>query len=136
MSVRFRLLSLLSCFLALAACKSGGIREQVQDLDYAINDYAYALRWSRNGDAVDYHRNRDGSRPGIDLDGMKAIRVTGFTIAEKILSEDATGASVKGVLNYYHEDYGTLRTLDYSQSWWYEPESEKWYLESDFPRFQ
>ena len=128
--------ALLACLFLLAACKEGGVRKQVQDLDYAINDYAYALRWSRAGHAVEYHLRRDGSRPDIDLERLDGVRVTGFTITEKTLDADAGGASVKGELNYYHDDYGTLRTLEYSQSWWYEPETGRWYVESDFPQFR
>ncbi|MEX2353226.1 MAG: hypothetical protein WD709_03490 [Gammaproteobacteria bacterium] len=135
MIVRIKIMALL---LLLSACGGGdsGVRKMVQDLDYAINDYAYALRWARTDDAVAYHVNRDGSKPDIDLSDMDAIRVTGFTITEKVLNDDVTAATVSGELNYYHNDYGTLREIEYHQSWWYEPESKKWYVESDFPEFK
>ena len=136
MPFTYRLVVLLTCLAALAACRESGVRKQVQDLDYAINDYAYALRWSRTDDAVAYHVNRDGTRPDIDLGGMEGVRVTGFKITGKTLDPDLAGASVSGELNYYHSDYGTLRTLDFSQSWWFEPESGKWYVDSAFPRFE
>jgi len=122
--------------LVISACGDAGIRKMVQDLDYAIDDYAYALRWSRSNDAVAYHLNRDGSRPQIELSVMESIRVTGFTIKGKALNDDLTEATVNGELEYYHNEYGTLRKTNYSQSWWYEPESKKWYVESDFPEFK
>jgi hypothetical protein len=131
-----RKINILVLLFALTACGDSGVRKTVQDLDFAINDYAYALRWSRVDDAVAYHVNRDGDRPDIDLSAMQAIRVTGFTIREKNLNDDITGATVSGELDYYHNEYGTLRKVAYSQSWWYEPESKKWYLESDFPEFK
>ena len=133
MTAKIKVLVLL---LILSACGDAVIRERVEDLDYAIDNYAYALRWSRSNDAVAYHKNRDGSKPAIDVSAMEVIRVTGFTIREKTLNSDNTGASVKGELSYYHNDYATLRTIEYSQSWWYEPESKKWYLDSEFPQFR
>lgn len=127
---------ILALVMILTACGDSGIRKTVQDLDFAINDYAYALRWSRSDDAIAYHVNQDGSRPDIDISVMNAIRVTGFTIKQKDLNDDITAATVSGELDYYHNEYGTLRKIDYQQSWWYEPESKKWYLESDFPEFK
>jgi len=131
-----RNICILVAMLILGGCGDSGVRKTVQDLDFAINDYAYALRWSRTEDAVAYHVNRDGSRPNIDLTAMQAIRVTGFTIKEKNLNDDITAATVIGELDYYHNEYGTLRKIGYSQSWWHEPETKKWYLDSDFPEFK
>jgi hypothetical protein len=133
MTAKIKVLVLL---LILSACGDTAIRKRVEDLDYAIDSYAYALRWSRSKDAIAYHLNRDKSRPTTDVSAMEVIRVTGFTILDKTLNSDNTGASVKGELSYYHNDYATLRTIEYSQSWWYEPESKKWYLDSEFPQFK
>jgi len=131
-----RKIVVLLLMLVLTACGDSGIRKQVENLDHAIDEYAYALRWLRKNDAVAYHMNRDGSRPEIDTSAMDVIRVTGFTIQEKKLNPDHTGATVTGELNYYHNEYGMLRTIIYTQSWWLEPESEKWYLDSEFPQFK
>jgi hypothetical protein len=122
--------------MLLAGCGDAVVRERVTDLDYAIDSYAYALRWSRSNDAVAYHMNRDGTRPVIDASAMSQIRVTGFSISEKTLDSDHNCASVKGVLNYYHNNGATLRTVEYTQTWWFEPESGKWYIDSAFPQFK
>ena len=127
----------LLLILVLTGCGGdSGIRKQIENLDDAINDYAYALRWLRKNDAVAYHMNLDGSRPEIDTSAMDVIRVTGFTIKKKELSPDNTGATVSGELNYYHNEYGMLRTITYSQTWWFEPVSKRWYLDSEFPQFK
>jgi len=67
---------------------------------------------------------------------METIRVTGFTITEKTLNEDVTEAVVKGELNYYRVDYGTLKKIDLNQTWWFEPDSKEWFLQSEFPQFK
>lgn len=133
MTLKIRLLTLM---LFLSACGDVAIRERVEDLDYAIDNYAYALRWSRSKDAVAYHMNRDGTRPSIDASVMEQIRVTGFTLTEKTLAPDHTEATVKGVLNYYYNNGVTLRTVEYAQSWWYQEETGKWYIDSEFPQFK
>lgn len=122
--------------MVLTACGSPAVRTQVESLDRAIDEYAYALRWLRKNDAVAYHMNRDGTRPHIDTSVMDVIRVTGFTIEEKTLGPEMTTATVVGELNYYHNEYGMLRTIEYRQSWWYDGESKRWYLDSEFPRFK
>lgn len=122
--------------LTLAACADNAIRKQVEDLDHAIDSYAYALRWMRKNDAVAYHMRPDGSKPAIDTSMLDVVRVTGFNITEKTLNTEHTGATVSGELNYIHIEYGTLRTINFNQSWWYEPETKKWYLDSEFPQFK
>ena len=72
----------------------------------------------------------------INLEPMETIRVTGYHIKDKIINEDFTEASVSGELNYYHTEYGTLKKIPLSQKWWFEEESDRWFLESDFPTFE
>ncbi len=127
---------MLMLLLALVACGDAGVRKKVENLDTVIDEYAYALRWMRKNDAVAYHMKRDKTRPNIDTSEMDVIRVTGFTIKEKTLNTDMTGATVVGELVYYHNEYGTLKTITYTQSWWYDAEAKKWYTESDFPEFK
>ncbi len=122
--------------LTVVACGNSGVRQKVENLDAVIDEYAYALRWLRKNDAVAYHMQRDGTRPQIDTSVMDVIRVTGFTITEKTLNAELTEGKVVGELSYYHNEYGMLRTINYTQSWWYDAEAKKWYLESDFPAFK
>lgn len=132
--IRMLLIAVLA--ISLAACGGSATRDKVGNLDRAINDYAYALRWLRKNDAVAYHMNRDRTRPTIDTSALDVIRVTGFNIREKTLDEDMNGAAVVGNLDYYHNEHGMLRTLEYRQDWWYDEESKKWYIESGFPEFK
>ncbi len=103
---------ILSCLLTIISCSGGQVKKKVKDLDYAINEYAFALRWSRPSDAADYHVRQDGSKTELDLSVMETFRVTGFAIMGKTSNEDITEAVVKGELNYYRVDYGTLKKVD------------------------
>lgn len=127
---------ILILLFTITACGDAGVKKKVEDLDHSIDAYAYALRWGRTNDVVAYHVYRDASKPEIDMSVMDVIRVTGYTIKEKKLNDDITEADVVGQLDYYHNEYGTLKKLEYRQSWWFEPETKKWYLESEFPEFR
>jgi len=76
---------LLCMMLAVSACGDATVRKRVQDIDYAIDAYAYALRWARIDDAIEYHMDRDGKRPEIDPSVMDDIRVTGLPSGKKPL---------------------------------------------------
>ena len=44
-------------------------------------------------------------------------------------------ATVTAELSYYHLDHPSVRDLVDTQVWWYDIESERWYLDSAFPPF-
>ncbi len=125
----------ISTFMALLSCGGTAERQKIATLSDAIDDYAYALRWGRTDDAVSYHFNEDGTRPQIDSSVMDSVRVTGFEIMDRTVNPEQTEATVKGELKYYQNDSATIRTLEYDQHWWYEPDSGQWFLDSNFPDF-
>jgi hypothetical protein len=131
-----KLTVLLIMFSVLIGCSSTGEQKKLVSLNDAIDEYAYAMRFGRIDDAVSYHINEEGIKPDIDLSIMNSIRVTGFSIKERTVNPEQTEATVESEFNYYHDQYGTLRTLEYSQHWWYEPGSNRWFLDSEFPPFR
>jgi hypothetical protein len=136
MNRSYKIIVLTALLLSMSACGSTGEKQKLETLNDAIDNYAYALRWGRIDDAVAYHINKNGIKPEIDLALMKSIRVTGFTIRGRDVNPEQTEATVKGEFNYYHDQYGTLRTMEYTQNWWYQPETKKWFLDSEFPVFR
>ncbi|MGY8813495.1 MAG: hypothetical protein ACKVHQ_02095 [Gammaproteobacteria bacterium] len=123
-------------FLFHFGCGSPGEVKKLGALDDAINEYAYALRWGRIDDALAFHIDEDGVRPDIDVSNMKFIRVTGFDIKRRTVNPEQTEATVQSELNYYNDQYGTLKSLEYAQLWWYQPDTKKWLLNSEYPQFQ
>jgi len=132
----FRKLFIVSLAVLLTACGAAETRHKLGNLDHAIDEYAYALRWQRIDDAVAFHKRKDGTKPNIDTSTMNNVRVTGFKIDKRILSDDMTSATVTGELDYYKEDVGTLHKLHFEQHWWYDEDAKHWYLSSDFPKFK
>lgn len=134
--VMVRNLLVISLAMLLCACASAPDRIKLNRLDKAIDEYGYALRWQRIDDAIAFHKQQDGTRPDIEASVMDDIRVTGFNIDKRTLIGDLTEAEVSGVLTYYKEDYGTVEKLRFEQHWWFDPETERWFLDSDFPHFE
>ena len=122
--------------LSLTGCNSSGTRKKMETLEDSINQYAFALRWGRYEDAYNYHIDEQGNKAEMHLDRLEPIRVTGFHIIEKTVNAELTEAMVKGDLNYYHNEYGTLRKAPLEQTWWYREEDKKWYLKTPFPEFK
>ena len=127
---------IMTLLLTLIACADNLVREKAEDLDAAIDNYAYALRWQRKNDAVAYHVKPDGTKPVIDTSMLDVIRITDFTITEKTVNPEITGADVAGEFDYIHNEFGTLRKISFTQKWRYEPETKKWFLDSEFPQFK
>lgn len=128
---------ILICFLiaGLAACGMAQ-KKKMNDLNRSVESYVAALRWSRTEDARGFHLDRDHNKPEIDTSAMDEIRVTGYKIRKRIVNEALNEATITADLDYYNEEYGTLKNMTLVQQWWYDPEAERWFIESDFPTFE
>ena len=128
-------LVMIFCVL-ITACSGMEVRNQVDKLEAALEEYGAALRWGRINMAYAYHVYRDGEQPEFDLTKMENYSVTDFKPVSPVVNEDGTEATVPVEIDYYDEQYGTLRKIKYTQLWWYREESKRWYIESDFPDFK
>lgn len=121
-----------------AATGCGGVsaKKKLELLDEALIQYSQALRWGRYEDVQQYHMNRHGERTPVDQAAMQPIRVTGISIQNKTVNEEVSEAIVTGQINFYHTNYGTLRQAPVNQTWWFEPESKRWFMDGEFPVFK
>ena len=126
---------LLILVLLLAACNGVGTRKKGDGLVTAMDEYVAALRWGRFDKATEYHMDKNGEHAVIDTSQVEYIRVTGHTIKKKTVNEDLDEAAVKMEIQYYHNEYGTLKKIVIDQIWWYQEDARKWFLSSDFPKF-
>lgn len=120
----------------VAACANISISNQADKLRTALSDYGAALRWGRYNQAYAYHFDRDGNQPKVDFNELEKYSVTSYKPLDPILNEDATEATVPVEIDYYNEQYGTLKKFKYTQKWWYNPEVKRWLTASEFPVFK
>ena len=131
-----RNLILILAFVAQLAGCGGMERHRLDQLDQALIRYAQALRWQRYEDAQEYHMTREGERKRIDQEALRHIRIAGYAIQEKNMSEDMLEADVVGVMEYYNDSRGTVQKIPFQQAWWFEPESKRWLTTGELPQFK
>jgi hypothetical protein len=122
--------------LVLTGCASMESKERIEALDWSLITYGKALRWGDYEEAALYRLPRDG-RPvrSVNRDDFKDIRVSSYQIFEQRFNRAQTEARVTMSISYYHEDTGTARTITDQQTWWYEPNQKRWFLDGDLPEF-
>lgn len=134
MAAQSRVLLILVAAL-LAACGSLGVKNRASILDDNLRAYSKLLRWGEYEQAANYIARRDHEAEPIDFGKLAGIRVTAYRELERILTEDAKEAHIRVKIEFYHEDTGVVHTLEDTQTWWYEPDAERWFLDSPLPDF-
>lgn len=127
---------LLVVLVVAAGCNNINVRNNVSKLDTSLRHYGADLRWGRFNQAYQYHLGREGTRPTVDMAKMENFSVTDFKPIDPVVNETATEAEVPVEIDYYDEQYGTLKKIRYTQYWWFDPESKHWFTESDYPAFK
>ncbi|HKK16139.1 MAG TPA: hypothetical protein VJ981_05495 [Gammaproteobacteria bacterium] len=126
----------LILLLATGGCNNINVKNQVSKLDTSLRHYGADLRWGRFNQAYQYHVSREGTRPAIDLANLENFSVTNFKPIDPVVNEIGTEAEIPVEIDYYDEQYGTLKKIRYTQHWWYDTESKHWFTESDYPHFK
>jgi hypothetical protein len=130
-----KLIFLFTLVLMMTACNGVGTRQKADGLEKAIDEYVAALRWGRFDKAKEYHINKEGTRPEIDSSQLEYIRVTGHTVKKKTVNEEIDEATLQMEIQYYHNEYATLKKIIIDQVWWFQEDAKTWFLSSDFPEF-
>ena len=120
---------------SLDGCATKKKNQTLSTFDETTRLYGRLLRWREFEGAVNMIRHQDESTVEINLDGFEDIRVTNYEIKKVVLSEDLKTAVVEADISYYFETTNIVKTIRDMQNWWYLEESEKWFLDDDFPAF-
>jgi hypothetical protein len=122
--------------ILVTACSGLNVKNQADKLRTALDDYGAALRWGRYNHAYVFHIDQQGKQPEVDLNALEKYSVTAFRPVDPVLNEDATEATIPVEIDYYDEQYGTLKKFKYIQKWWFNAEIKRWLIASDFPIFE
>lgn len=123
---------LITMLVLLVACNGTSVKRRVRILDESITDYNVGLRWSMLNKIEEYHMHKDGEKPKMDREAMEDIRVTGYNIQDQVINDDVTEAVIKGEVDYYKTNSGTVKKLSFTHNWWFDEEKKRWFNESDF----
>lgn len=134
--MNLRNILLLFALVAMTGCAGANLKNQVDKLNTALTQYGVALRWAYYNQAISYHVNREGEQALVDRNHLEHFNVTAFRPVDPVVNEDGTEATIPVEIDYYDKEYGTLRNIKLIQYWWYNEESKRWFIESEFPVFK
>jgi hypothetical protein len=132
---KFRMAVYVLC-LVLAACNGTNVRLKANSLETAIDEYSAAWRWALYTNITAMHQDKDGGQFELDAERLKTVRITAYRVAEKIINEAVTEATVKGEIEYYNTTQGTLKKVSFEHHWWYDEARKAWLNASQIPQFK
>jgi hypothetical protein len=126
---------LLGLALIGAGCSSVEVRSKVNVYNDTVKNYAKLLRWGFYEDAYAYHRLKDGEAEldEVDFEALKDVRVTKLVMKSKSMDEDTMEGEIGFSLDYYNNYTGYVHSLSVRQDWWFDPGSETWHIDEQFP---
>lgn len=129
-------LSAALCCLLLVGCVSTRDDNRGRELDASLKTFTKLMRWGEFESASAYLVSRDGAPRAVNLDRLRGFRITQFEVSSQIVANDGAEVKVQHRVQYYGEDSGVVRTLQYDQNWWYDPERRRWFVDSDLPELK
>jgi hypothetical protein len=129
------IVSLLLTSFILLGCGSMEKRDLAEAFRNQTRAYEKAIRWREYGLAAGMREPRKGTVEPFDPDRFKEIRVTRYQVTRREFTEDNKEATVTAIIDFYHERENRVKTITDRQSWWYDEEKERWFLDGDLPAF-
>ena len=101
--------------------------------------YRSAVRWAEYDEAFSYIKMRDGTPREPDLDYLEKIEVTGYEIVKRT-SEARTETTPEEIqvtveIDFLRDASPSLNKFKREETWWFDEEAEKWYLDGNLPDF-
>ena len=129
-------LAVLVLSLDVAGCAQFERHQQNISMQDRTNSYRKAIRWSEYDIAKSFIQRQDESAYEYDADFYNAIRVVENEIESREIFSGEGFAKVYSKVKFYHVDYNTVTDLVDEQLWWYDEETENWYLDGGFPNYK
>lgn len=131
-----QLLALALTVGLLPACASMKEEKRANKLQEATQAYMSSLRWGYYDLASQMIANRESAPEPIDFDFLKKIHVTSYDTLNQFSNPALDSVQYWVQINYYHIDYGTVRSITDHQNWRYDEEAERWFLDGNLPDFK
>ena len=110
-------------------------KNQASRLDQSIRAYVGAIRWGNFETAVAFAVPRAGAQ-AVNPASFDGIKVTGYTVRIKSVSEAVDEADVHLSFSYYDDAQGTVGSIDQDATWYLDRERKSWLMDDVLPRFK
>ncbi len=127
------LLSVLCGALVLSACST--TPTELETLDETLQSYERAIRWGDFPTAFVFQKEPKAI-PDWERHALRGIRVTSYRTINKEVNPEMTEAKIMVDIRYYFDNSARERVLTDRQVWSYNKSSERWLLDTSFPKFK
>ncbi len=132
-SNRLTFLTLLVCLVS--GCGHLGTNDRQSSLIVATETYRELFRWGNFGQAALYLKARDETLSTPDFPQMARFKISSYETSQVVQNSTFDEARLVAQIEYYELDSRVLRTLRDEQFWWFDKQTEKWFLGSPMPTF-
>jgi sensor c-di-GMP phosphodiesterase-like protein len=129
-------LILFVCLALTAGCAAYSDMKKQDDFSETTKSYEKMIFWSNYDTADSFRDPQEREIHPADIDGLKDIKVTSYSVKKVSVSEDQAEVRQTVEIGYYRVDEVTLKTLRDQQVWIYNPMAKRWYLQSGLPLFK
>ncbi|MGD8962714.1 MAG: hypothetical protein PVF29_04300 [Desulfobacterales bacterium] len=121
--------------LLILGCASMKTGEKMSQFDETSRAYLRAIRWGEYEAAFSFKKltARDEELP--DFENYRTVKVTNYKVKQTIISKDRSKIIQIVDFQYYRMKDVIVKNLIDRQKWEYDPEQEKWFLQSNLPEF-
>lgn len=139
--MRVQSLSVLAVLAAVFTAAASGCAQiekesRLLKLDQAVRLYADSIRWGDFEMASGLIRRRDGKVSSMTAGRSPGVRVTGYASTISSVNEEHNEATVATSFDYYFPDTSRVRNVSQTDLWWFDPSTEKWYMDGSLPEFR
>ena len=129
---------LLAAAIALPLGGCGGMKRQEHSvrLDDSLRAYTEAVRWGNLDAASLFAVPREGRAPPLDPATLVGLKVTGFSVRINRVDEAAEEADIAISFTYYHEDRGSIRSIEQRANWYWDEARHGWLMDGPLPVFR
>jgi hypothetical protein len=129
-------LPLLACLVLAIGCATYSKMLKQDAFGETAKSYEKMVFWSEFDAADSFRDPQQREMYPADIDGLKKIKVTSYSVKKVSVSEDHSEVRQVVEIGYYRVDEVTVKTIRDSQVWAYNPQLERWYLQSGLPVFE
>lgn len=124
----------------LQACGSVSNFRRGNIYDSRVFAFEQAIRWGDYEKADSFVNRRTEEPKTLDLAYLEKIKVTKFrkikeTRAKMDIDDEVVEIHSVYDVEFYVDSINVLKTFRYPSVWWYHPERDTWFLDSDLPDF-
>jgi len=122
---------ILTLLMTLSGCISDPKMSELEDTLWA---YERAVRWS-DFQLVPTFRSPEKATEALAIDKLKTIKVTGYTVHQRLVSDTGVEAGQLVEIRYYDENVAREKVVTDRQKWVYDSNVDHWVIVSELPSF-